>query len=86
MATKHMKPNPFYPSGARMKKETPIKYNAVQLVDPVTDKPTSVSLRYAREKGASSKTRKQMFRLTEANSLVPVPVPDDAWKDQKVRE
>ena len=34
MQVKHMKPNPFYPKGDRILKETPIHYSNVQLVDP----------------------------------------------------
>jgi large subunit ribosomal protein L24 len=34
MAIKHLKPNPFYPKGGRIQKETPIHYSRVQLVDP----------------------------------------------------
>lgn len=33
MAIKHLKPNPFYPKGGRIQKETPIHYSRVQLVD-----------------------------------------------------
>ena len=35
MATKHLKPNPFYPKGGKISKETPINYSRVQLVDPI---------------------------------------------------
>jgi large subunit ribosomal protein L24 len=34
MQVKHIKPNPFYPKGGKMQKETPIHYSRVQLVDP----------------------------------------------------
>jgi large subunit ribosomal protein L24 len=34
MQVKHMKPNPFYPKGDKILKETPIHYSNVQLVDP----------------------------------------------------
>lgn len=34
MQVKHMKPNPFYPTGDRILKETPIHYSNVQLLDP----------------------------------------------------
>ena len=32
---KHLKPNPFYPKGGKILKETPIHYSRVQLVDPL---------------------------------------------------
>lgn len=35
MAIKHLKPNPFYPKGGKISKETPIHYSRVQLVDPI---------------------------------------------------
>jgi ribosomal protein L24 len=37
MQVKHIKPNPFYPKGGRITKETPIHYARVQLIDPTTE-------------------------------------------------
>jgi ribosomal protein L24 len=37
MQIKHLKPNPFYPKGGRILKETPIHYSRVQLIDPSTE-------------------------------------------------
>jgi large subunit ribosomal protein L24 len=37
MQVKHVKPNPFYPTGGKLTKETPIHYSRVQLVDPTTE-------------------------------------------------
>lgn len=46
---KHLKPNPFYPKGARITKETAIHYSNVQLIDPIVDKPVSVELKYVQD-------------------------------------
>ncbi|KAJ3125376.1 hypothetical protein HK098_000323 [Nowakowskiella sp. JEL0407] len=62
-------------------KEMPIHYSNVQLVDPVTDKPTSVklALQYNPEKGFVEKVR-----ITQASgSRVPLP---DLYAAQKARE
>ncbi len=43
---KHLKPSKRNPQGGKLSKEMPISISAVQLIDPVTNKPTRTGVRY----------------------------------------
>src|SRR6202453_3847179 len=43
---KHVKPNRRNPQGGRLSKEMPVDVSNVMLIDPATNKPTRVGIRY----------------------------------------
>ncbi|KNC97339.1 ribosomal protein L24 [Spizellomyces punctatus DAOM BR117] len=80
MAFKHVKPNPEHPSGGRIRKELPISYTHVQLIDPATNQPTKVRLTTVFN---PTKRRKEVSRVSLATqSLIPVPEEKDEFKEK----
>lgn len=57
MVTKATKPSAQHPQGGLVKKEAPIHISNLNLVDPKTGKPTSISLR--REEGKTIRISKK---------------------------
>ncbi|KAI8901631.1 translation protein SH3-like domain-containing protein [Globomyces pollinis-pini] len=75
-ATKHMKPNPFYPQGKKLLKETPIHYSKIQLVDPNSNKPVRVELKYTPEQG--------LHRFAASTgSCIPLPPKESKYANRK---
>ncbi|KAI8915608.1 translation protein SH3-like domain-containing protein [Gorgonomyces haynaldii] len=80
MATKHMKPNPFYPHGGRIQVETPFPYSHVQLVDPTLNQPTKTEFIFTRQ-SQSELEPKKWYRLSKlSNQLIPIPEKEDPFK------
>ena len=76
-----MKPNPFYPKGAKITKETPIHYSNVQLVDPTINKPTRVKLEWTQN---PVKKRAELSRYSlESKTFIPIPEKEDKFKKQE---
>ncbi|KAJ3262265.1 hypothetical protein HK103_002678 [Boothiomyces macroporosus] len=81
MAVKHMKPNPFYPKGAKITKETPIHYSNVQLVDPVLNKPTKV--KFERIHNPIKESTEYTRLALESKEYLPIPKKEDKFKKQE---
>ncbi|KAJ3276737.1 60S ribosomal protein L24 [Terramyces sp. JEL0728] len=79
-AVKHMKPNPFYPKGAKITKETPIHYSNVQLVDPILNKPTKV--RFEMVHNPIKETTEYTRLALESREYLPIPKKEDKFKKQ----
>lgn len=74
---RHMKPNQQNPQGGRLSKEMPIDISNVALIDPETNRPTRVGVRYtedgtkelyAKRSGATIRVLSSKKKLAEAES------------------
>ncbi|KAJ3177951.1 39S ribosomal protein L24, mitochondrial [Gaertneriomyces sp. JEL0708] len=82
MVFKHIKPNPDYPKGEKIRKETPISYTQVQLVDPTINKPTSVKLVKVRDPSTGRIEKSRISLLSQ--QLIPIPKEKDPFADKPV--
>src|SRR6266446_1242872 len=60
---KHMKPNRRNPQGGRLSKEMPIDASNVMLIDPSTNKPTRVGVRYLNDGSKELYAKKSKARI-----------------------
>ncbi|KAI9101175.1 translation protein SH3-like domain-containing protein [Phlyctochytrium arcticum] len=82
MVHKHIKPNPEYPQGTKIRKEMPIPYSHVRLVDPATGVPHKVKLISTR----NPITQRQAFTrvsLLDNRTMIPAPEEKDPFDDKK---
>jgi large subunit ribosomal protein L24 len=67
---RHLKPSKRNPQGGRLSKETPVDASNVMLVDPTTNKPTRVGVRYLPDGSKelfSKKSKNRIRLLSKAN-------------------
>jgi large subunit ribosomal protein L24 len=75
---KHVKPNRRNPQGGRLSKEMPLDVSNVMLIDPQTNKPTRVGVRYAAD-GAKELYAKRSATPTSGPALRKLSKPRPAY-------
>ncbi len=60
---KHMKPSRRSPQGGRLSKEMPVNASNVMLIDPSTNKPTRVGVRYLNDGSKELYAKKSKARI-----------------------
>ena len=60
---RHLKPSKRNPQGGRISKEMPVNASNVMLVDPATNKPTRVGVRYLADGSKEMYTKKGKTRI-----------------------